>query len=294
MRGATTPCILGPFMSFASAIPAALPLASSGGVFALVEFVLSLLPSERLTAAEEALIERARELTGSFGAYILEAGSRDELLGRVDAVLEDPQFHEAVLHFVSTSMAEQGFDLVEAFDEVAGKDVAASGLAHALGPASVPALRQLDANIVEAFRCVKPLLAAFVPDAEPTAPGVVSDEPLAFISAPEVPVPIARAWLATYRLGALLFAAGALHFGSFSGERWLGLAIAELLAENSRRLLAFVAALTGHDVPVSLLPEEERLDLHGLTGAAQAVREAYERFNTAAERSGEPVFPASS
>lgn len=294
MQKAPVHCILVLSMVFSPAIPSALPLSFGEGVFALVEFVLSLLPSERLTPAETALLGRVRELTESFGAYIVEAENRDDLLARVDAVLEDPQFHEALLDIFTTYVAEHGFDVFEPFEEVTRRDVASSSLAQALGPAAVPALRQLDANMVEAVRCMKPLRAVLALGAKLGSQGAVSDDPLAFVSSPDVPVPLAEAMLAVLRLHGLLFAAGTLRFRQSSGERWLGLAIAELLAANSRRMLAFVAALTSSDVPVDILPVEERFDLRSLMGTTQAVREAYVRFHTAAERSGEPVFPASS
>ncbi|WP_157759103.1 hypothetical protein [Cystobacter fuscus] len=258
-----------------------------------MEFILSLLPGERLTPAETALLKGVRELTDSFGAYILESENRDDVLTRVDAVLEDPQFHEALLRF-STQAAEEGFDAVEALDEASGRDIASSRLAHALGPAALPALRQFDAHVIEIARCIKPWLVVLPSGAASGIPANIGDDPLAFVSSPDVPVPMAEALLAMLRLCALLFAAGSVAFKESSAERWLGLAIAELLARNSRRMLAFVAALPGSDVPVSLLPPEERLDLSALAGTARAVREAYVRFNTAAERSGEPVFPASS
>jgi hypothetical protein len=177
---------------------------------------------------------------------------------------------------------------------VTDEDVAHLSLAQALGPAAVPYLRQLHRNMIETSRCISRMLAGTPPVVELDIPNVVSDDPLAFISAPSVPVPVAEAVLAGLRFNVLILAAGALRFGPSTSERWLGLAIAELLAGTSRRVLAFMAAMTGTEVPASLLPLEERLDLRGLQRSAQAVREAYMRFNAAAERSGEPVFPTSS
>jgi hypothetical protein len=283
-------------MSHSAALQSSLPLPSGGGLLALVELVLSFLTRERLTPEESALLERVRELAGTFGAYILEAENRDDLLARVDAILEDPQFHAAFLGtFAFAANAIEDFStVVEELEEMTDEDVAHLSFAQALGPAAVPCLRQLHRTMIETSRCIGRLLAGTPTVVEIDIPDVVSDEPLAFISAPSVPVPVAEALLSGLRFNVLILATGALRFGRSTPERWLGLAVAELLAGTSRRVLAFIAAMTGTEVPASILPPEERLDLRSLQRSAQAVREAYMRFNAAAERSGEPVFPTSS
>ena len=287
-------CILSMSMSISGAIPSSLPLPSGGGLLALVEFALSFLTRERLTPEERALLERVRELTGTFGAYILEADSREDLLARVDALLEDPQFHAAHRGAFATYSVKNFPAIVKELEEITEKDVPNLGLAQALGPAAVPALIHLHRNVLETSRCLSRLLAGTPLISAFGMPSVVSDDPLAFVSAPDVPVPVAEALLAGLRFNALILAGGALRFQQRTAERWLGLAVAELLAGESRRVLAFMAALTGTEVPASLLSPEERLDLRGLQKSAKAVQEAYMRFNAAAERSGEPVFPASS
>lgn len=281
-------------MPHSAAIPSSLPLPSGGGLLALVELVLSFLTRERLTPGERALLERVRELTGTFGAYILEADGRNDLIARVDALLEDPRFHAAYQDAFAAYSIEHFPSIVEELEEMADEDVPNSGLAQALGPAAVPCLRDLHRNLLETSRCVSRLLADTPRPLELGIPRGVGDDPLAFVSAPGVPVPVAEALLAGLRLNALLLAVGALRFHQRTAERWLGLATAELLAGESRRVLALMAALSGSEVPEDLLPPEERLDLCGLQRSAHAVQEAYARFNAAAERSGEPVFPASS
>ncbi|KFA92909.1 hypothetical protein [Archangium violaceum] len=259
-----------------------------------MEFVLSFLTRERLTPEERALLERVRELTGTFGTYILEADSRDDLVARVDAVLEDPQFYTAYQGAFAVYSVEHFPTIVAELEEITDEDVANLGFAQALGPAAVPSLRHLHRHLLETSRCISRMFAGTTAMPAFSVPSIVSDDPLAFVSAPDVPPPVAEALLAGLRLNPLSLAVGALRFQQRTAERWLGLAIAELLARESRRVLAFMTALTGTEVPAGILPPEERLDLRGLLKSAQAVQEAYVRFNEAAKRSGEPIFPASS
>lgn len=280
-------------MTYSTSMTPALSLSSGSGMFALVEFALSALRGARLSPAETALVEAVRGLTDSFGAYIAEAEDREDVLFRVDAVLEDPSFHEALRRLLTLSTHEHGFNVFEAFDAVADKDIASSRMARALGPAAVPALRQFDVNTVELIRCLEVLFATLPVEAQSDALSAVGDDPLAFVSSTEIAVPVADSMLALFRLNALLMASGHFSFVNSSASRWLGLALAEMLAKNSRRALALLVAASGRDVPMSLLPQEERLDMNALNGAALATQAAYAQFNLAAERSGEPIFPAS-
>lgn len=281
-------------MSFSTATSSSLPFPSGGGLVALVEFVLSFLTREKLTPEERELLERVRALTGTFGAYILEADDRNDLLARVDAVLEDPQFHTSYRNTVKGHTVAHFRAIAAEIEGIADEDVPHLGMAQALGPAALPHLRQLHRNMVAFTGCVNRLLASAPPSEEFDSSSATSEEPLAFITAPGVPIPVAEALLAGFRLQALFLSVGALRFHQCTAERWLGLAVAELLVQESRRFLAFMVALTGTEVDASLLPPEERLDLHSLQLNAVAVEKAYARFNTVAEQSGEPVFPASS
>ncbi|MBZ4330771.1 hypothetical protein [Corallococcus sp. AS-1-12] len=287
-------------MSTSAALPSALSLPSGPGLLALVERVIALVTRERMTAQERAFIEQMRELGGTFGAYVLEAEDRDDLITRIDAVVGDPRFYVAQQNIRGGDAFGGLPELVGEFEEIVAEDEIPDAMVQALGPASTPFLRDLHRNLSETFRCLVHLMETMPPDAEaPPAVETFVDlngdgDPLAFISAPDVPIPVAEALLASMRLNALFLALVALLFKQGAAEPWLKLAISELLASSSKQWLALTAAMSGAEVPVDLLPMDERLDLTGLEQHSKAVQSAYARFNMAAERSGEPVFPSSS
>lgn len=267
-------------------------LPSGDKLFAFIEMVMALLTRDELSAEERAFVERFRLFSERYGEYLLEAGDREDLQARVDAVLEDPQFHQdhqrlnpplTPAHFAEVARGAEG-----------GRDMRDSEWARALGPASIPSMRKLDACMMEIGRCLGIMLAqrgatltAQMPPELATA-----HDPLAFLSNPSVPVPLARALLSGFRSNALLSAVCAVRFGQKSLEGWLGLALAETLAKEMRGTLALVAAATGTEVPVDILPLDERLDMLWLFQSSQSVQQGYLRFNADAERSGEPVYPS--
>ncbi len=278
-------------MSHSATLPAPLSLPSGGGLFALIELALSFLDRERLTAEERTFVEGFRAVSEKYGTYLLEAEDREELQARVDAVLEDPQFYEDCQRVSAPLDLAQ---LSQRLQDTADQDIAAPPMARVLGPAAIPALRRVDSYLMELSRLVSTFFKGATPATEMPASLMTAEEPLAFLSDPRVPVPLARALLSSWRFTALMLAIGAARFNQLSLERWLGLAIAELLAEQTPGPLAVLAAATGTEVPVSLLPPEQRLDFQALQQSTESVLKAYARFNAAAERSGEPVFPSAS
>ncbi|MGE6757040.1 hypothetical protein ACQKGO_03415 [Corallococcus interemptor] len=288
-------------MSTSAALPSAFSLPGGAGLLALVERVFSLVRRERMTAQERALLDHVRELSGTFGVYVLEAEDRDDLIARVDAVIGDPQFRVAQQRIWEGGGAELLVEMTwKGLDEALDEAMVPDAMEQVLGAASTPFLRDLHLNLSETFRCVAHLLngAPLAPEAVPaleTLAGLYEgEEPLAFISAPEVPVPVAEALLASMRLDALLVAPTTLLFQQAAAKPWLKLAIAELLATSSKRSLALMAAVSGAEVSVELLPMDQRLELTGLEQHSKAVLSAYARFNMAAERSGESVYPSGS
>ncbi|NNC18613.1 hypothetical protein HJC22_23140 [Corallococcus exiguus] len=280
-------------MSSSAALPASFAIPSlRGGALAFIEFAASLLSRDGLTADERRFIERVQQLTGSFGEYVIEAENRTDLLTRVDAVLEDPRFHREY-----QGLFGMGFlnILPEAIADLAKleEEELPQGLVEALGPAAVPHLRKLHRHMMALGQLLGPLLAS---SAHSGADHASSDDsnldPLAFLSAATIPVPLAAAMLSCHRLNVLILAAGAIRFRPNGGQRWLGLALAELMADNSQQMLALFVAITGAEVPTSLLAPEDRLNMRAIGEHARATQDAYMQFNTAAERSGDPVFPA--
>ncbi|MBZ4420501.1 hypothetical protein K8638_28925 [Myxococcus sp. RHST-1-4] len=281
-------------MSSSATLPAPLSLPSGGGLLALIEMAASFLTRERLTAEERALLEQVQSLSDKYGTYLLEAGDREDLLSRVDAVLEDARFHEDSLSLSLLLDPRHIAESMQALRDEPEEDLRGSALVRALGPAATPALHKCNQYLAELGRCMSPLFQGATPVFELPAPGTIGPEPLAYLSDPAVPVPIARALLSAHRTNAVVMAIGAARFREQPIARWLGLALADLLAEQARGFLALMAAFTGTDVPASLLPPEERLDLLALQRSALSVQLAYARFNSDAERSGEPVYPSAS
>ncbi|MFP2925625.1 hypothetical protein ACLESO_10475 [Pyxidicoccus sp. 3LG] len=251
---------------------------------------MSFLTREGLTAEERAFLEQARELSEKYGPYLLEAQDREDLQARIDAVIEDPGFHQDFQRLQSLMKLERFIELTQ--DLATSDDTSNSGLAQALGPAAVPALRRIDRLMGELGRCTSILLKGATPAAALPATAATTSDPLAFLGNPAIPVPVARVMLSAHRSNALSLAIGALRFSQKRAERWLGLAIAELFEQEARTSLALGAALVGIEVPTSILPPDERLELQSLIHQSQSVQAAYARFNTDAERSGEPVYPS--
>ncbi|MBN9680869.1 MULTISPECIES: hypothetical protein [unclassified Corallococcus] len=262
----------------------------------LLEKVFSLVAGDRISAQDRALIEHVRELSGTFGAYVLEAQDRDDLIVRLDQVVGDPQFYLAQMLLMQE--VEAPGTLSRRVDGLAleSGDVVPQSMVNAMGASSKPYLRDLYRRLPEIMRCFG-LFLRQTPHVTETAAAVLQNEdwdPLAFLSAPDVSVPAAEALLAWMRLGVLQLASIALLSHQVVAEPWLKIAIAELLATSSKRSLALLAALSKAEVSVDLLPADERLSPAALDRQVEAVQAAYARFNMAAEQSGEPVFPSAS
>ncbi|WP_426744361.1 hypothetical protein VZQ01_22270 [Myxococcus faecalis] len=246
----------------------------------------------RLSANQRAVMEKVLARFQLYGPYLLEATNREDLQARVDTLLEDPRFHDDLRLFAKLMAAAEIEDYAALLAQ--GPKKSAPDWIQALGPAAASALYRTRTYTMEMARCVSVLkhrqratLATNLPSAsEP------SKDPLAFLSDAGTPVPVARALLAGTRVNALQTALGAAILHRKSVEPWLGLAIAESLAENSRCFLALLAALTGTELPASILPPEEQLDIRQMVQQGHSLRDAYEHFHADAERSGEPVYPA--
>ncbi|CAM3946670.1 hypothetical protein G4177_02075 [Corallococcus sp. ZKHCc1 1396] len=293
-------------MSTSAVLPSLFSLPTGGGLFALVEVVLSLVKRDRMTAEERALLEHVRGLSGTFGCYILEAENRDDLLARVDAVVEDPGFHVAQHGAEEVSFGISHLpEIADEIEQHSNDDAVPLAMAQVLGASSIPYLRELHRNLAETMRCLGYFLSEVGPDISmsefpdaSTGEGGISagrsNDPLAFLSDPDVPIPVAEALLASLRLNVLCLSLVALLLHQGVAEPWLKLAIAEILADSSMRGLALMAALSNAQVSTDILPIDERLDPSEFEQHSLAVQAAYKRFNMAAERSGEPVYPSSS
>jgi len=261
-----------------------------------IEVVLSRLNREGLTAEEREHVTKVKEATELFGTYVLGAQDREDLVVRIDTLIEDPAFHRALF---ST------FDYAWSHRETLAEDVAAtatsSGDTHsafekALGPAAKPYLQEIHRYMIASAEMFRHAAKAYPKEAIRAALDSFTDEdadPLGFLSDPSMPVPIARGLLAMHRSNAFVLSAGA---AVLSGpiENWLGLAIAELWAEQTREFISMAASLPGFEISPDLVPLHLRHNLKQIEERAKAVRAAYEQFNADAERSGESIYPSTS
>ncbi|HLL00199.1 MAG TPA: hypothetical protein VK539_06405 [Myxococcaceae bacterium] len=258
------------------------------GLFAIVKAAFAALTREDLTPEQYAHAAQVREFIETFGGYILEAESREDLLVRVDAIIEDPAFHRAFNEAYDLQWAAA--DALRDVPTVSspGEDYHAA-FGQALGPAALPHLRELHRCMLSMVRSLRELQSqAAQPEHVSEEPSQLlaeesaaeSVDPLFFLSDPAVPVAVARGVLGALRCCAFTIAAWAATVHTIEG--WLGLAIAERWSEEAREMSAMFALLVEPDA------------VRKLDGRGKAIREAYARFNAEAERSGEPVYPSAS
>ncbi|MCY1000183.1 hypothetical protein OWM54_23880 [Myxococcus sp. MISCRS1] len=237
-------------------------------------------------------MEQAIAQVGTYGPYLLEATDRKDLQSRVDILIEDRRFHDDILLFVNQLLDSNLLDDFTTLLTVETKEV--PDWTSALGLAAQPSLYKAHLCLQEIVLCMSDIAKQQEIAIATGLPTSFSEDydPLAFLSDTATPVPIAQALLSMFRVNALQTAVGTVLIQPRNIEPWLGLAIAESLAENSRSMLALFAAITGADLPISILPPEERLDIQQLVQQGHALRDAYEQFHADAERSGESVYPS--
>ena len=124
-----------------------------------------------------------------------------------------------------------------------------------------------------------PLLAAWV-RAQTVCADYVSEESSAMLeslgprvlTSPEIPVEIAVAAFHAFRASACGLALGLAIDRQRRLRGWLGFVIIDTMAESVREHLRLLAAFPGVDVPDSILPAADRLDLRKIVKRHQRVR----------------------
>ncbi len=291
-QGTCRPAILYGAMALAlhTAFPA-LPL--EGGFLAMIETTISSLSRERLSAQEREFVSRLRSLAESFGAYVLDAESREDLLMRADAVLEDPSFHREQQDVAKAALTR--LDKILAAE--AGSAEQSNSylvLGGTFGPASMPHLRELHRLSLVLGQHLSVWHKKLVEDGHSELLNEIGDDPLWFLSEPAISVPEARGMLAGARCSILSAAAcAAVLRGSVEGH--IGEVFVEVWVKETREFLAFFASALeplGVHTPPELVPLDMRFDPKTLEARARATLNAYARFEDEAERSGEPVYPS--
>lgn len=277
-----------------TAPPSTLPPLSIDGniIAAFVERAVSRRSGEQLTAAQRERSAAVRAMAETFGAYVIEAADAEEVRARVDLILEDPAYYQSLVDFIA-KMSLSHDELVEALGGSPQiDDFYDSPFARVLGPAAQGPLRALRQDMSAWATClieVHNLLPAGA--IEESLKVVCSMEPLKFLSDPSVPVPAARALLASLRTTVYTYAAGAAVFRGYV-DGWLGTTLAEEWESEAREYVKFMRDIVIPKLKgsTSSNPGEKPKYLE-LDEQGAAVSAAYRRFNSAAERSGEQVFP---
>ncbi|HEX8701440.1 MAG TPA: hypothetical protein VF815_21615 [Myxococcaceae bacterium] len=271
------------------ALPAPLQTLPWGaGLFAVIKAAFAALKREDLTPEQRAHAARVWEISDTFGSYILEAENREDLLARVDTLIEDPAVHEALREAFGGQRRNAGeLDKLPTVTSP-GEDYHES-FGEALGPAAVPHLRELHRHMLTLVAYLKELQQREPPpqrkpkkprEKPAEAPSSEGADPLGFLSDPSIPVPMARALLGGVRC--LVFTLAACAAAVHPVESWLGAAIAERWSQEAREMLALFESLLSTDTA------------QALNDRVKAIREAYAHFNADAERSGDPVYPSTS
>lgn len=267
------------------------------GLIASIWAALSSLTRESLSAEEHARFEKLKVVLDQFGTYVLDAEEREDVLVRVDALLEDPAFHREF--YGSLGALQQGIRLPGALTggmQPGDVDVYATLFGKFLGPGAKPYLRDVERCMGIVRQCLAPMFNMTpreeLAKATQEFVAMCSKEPLWFLNEPKTPVPVARCLLAGFRCDVFAISACQTVVRGRAVEGWLGLAIAENWVEQAREFLALFASFPGSPVPLDVVPLHKRFDPKALDANARAVSAAYARFNADAERSGEPVFPS--
>lgn len=269
------------------------PLAFDGNIIAaFVERAVSRRSGDQLTAEQRERRSAVKAMAETFGNYVIEAADAEEVRARVDIVLEDPAYYQALADFTE-KMALSHDELADALgDSSRIDDFYDSPFARVLGPAAQGPLRGLQQHMSEWGKYLREFYSLLPAGVQEEAVKLLcSTEPLKFLSDPSIPVPVARALLSSLRTTVYSYAAGAAVLRGYV-DGWLGATLAQEWEAEAREFVAFmrdilVPKLKGS---TSALPGERPAYVE-LDEQAAAVNAAYQRFNSAAERSGEQVFP---
>jgi len=277
-------------MDLAANAPTALVPAGGRGIIALVQAVLQHLLSPDLTAEERALLDRLKSASSEVGPYVLGAEDREDILARVDTLLDDPAYYQKVL---PSLIGPRPFNNpVRTASDSAVLDLFPTVFGPFLGPAALPHLRDVQRSTGFFMQWLQAVASTVEHEDLVNVVDELAREPLAFVNSPLVPVPVARSLLAEFRNDVFVLSAFDSVFQRRTVEPWLGLALAELWAATMREALVLPASFNRDAVPLDIVPPEKCLDLEALKSAAMLVDLAYSRFNTDAEHSGEPVYPS--
>jgi hypothetical protein len=264
------------------------PAVEAGGGFALPSWfnlILSKVRRALLSDEEKRLLHLVEFGASTFGGQLLAAESLDDLEDRLDLLVER---HDLVL--LNGLMAESMTDRVP---ERPGRIPEFGPTAKQIfGGGTEELIRQgltLSVAVADAFaRFFGGRAEQVREEAERLRqrPSIAS-----FLRDPSVPAEVGMAVVEGAKAGVCVLAVCAAILAGAPLEPWLGRAIAERWVRAQRNYLRLIASFPGAEVPLDVIPEEERMDLPRL---AREVSEAQERFRELGRRALETpggVYP---
>jgi hypothetical protein len=245
-----------------------------GWISGVIEHVRSI-SGQRLDTRERELVRLIEFGAARLGRPLLAAATLDELDERLDELVESADLARllalslvpaaALAHQRAGSVA----DLAEALDDVIG-----AGQRREL---------EHHATMVDAWQHARMVVLSRVSDDDEDM-AAVSDGVASFsISDPDLPVEIMEAAVVLRRAELIQLALIEAGLEGRALEPWLARALVERFIASVRKHLRFVAALVPDEIPESIVPRSERVDLQEMERRHRAAREVAARLMVAGE-----------
>lgn len=247
--------------------------------------ILRKLRQALLSDEEKRLLHLVEFAGATFGAPLLEASDIEDLERRLDEQIERPEMNN-LLGLMTASFPAVVFETPPAAPDVA------AATASILGEGLQGLLR-------EGFRLSEAIAMAagcWTRSQSPSALQTVAEQlsankPLRFLEDPSVPPDVAATWLAGLRANVLMFALMSALISPQRPEPWLLRSIAEQWVHNERLYLRFLASVPEAQVPLDIVPAEERMDLVKLLEQTAGAARQFKALARKAIDSGADVFP---
>ena len=247
--------------------------------------ILRKLRQALLSDEERRLLHLVEFAIATLGAPLLEASDLEDLERRLDEQIERPEMNNLL------GLMAASFPAVAPETTPAASDVAA---------ATAPLLGEgLQGLLREGFRLSEAIAMAIgrlmrlrgPSELQMAAEQRSADKPLGFLENPRIPPEVAASWLAGLRANVLMFALMYPLIYPQTPEPWLLRSIAEQWIHNQRLYMRFLASIPEAQVPLDIVPAEERMDLEKLFGQTADAARHLEDLARKAIDSGADVFP---
>lgn len=249
-----------------------------------IELILRKIRHALVTDEEKRMLELAEFGAATFGAPLLDAVDLDDLDDRIDDILENSDFSEFNVRVSASAPAAN--DDIRPIVPITAKDIVDLGIvasevfAQALNLSSrVLQFRRQLVNKIE------------LPDPSRTTDIVRGSSIVSLCIDKSVPPELGLIFFAWFRSDLCSLAFCEMVMSKRRVEPWLAMGIARRWLEGVQKYLRLIASFPGVDVPVELVPQNERINLVRLFAEHRAARERMDRFIEEAEASGLPIYP---